>query len=260
MVKLVKNMLFWTSTVLLVVAILLIAIPKLFGIEFRAVITGSMTPEIPVGSLVVIVPTKAEDIKVGDDITFISVGEKIVTHRVIEINHEKNEFITWGIANDKSAIDAPNKYENILGVAKLHIPLAGRIFSWFSTAYGKIIAMTGIVAVYILSCILGIWSKDKKKNPAVSVQGEQNTSSSEQIRELFSQPGVSQTPPVAKQEGQHSNFESDLPETAVDDDGSYPALEHISDSDSLIAFLKSDETLRDSIEGDDLLKNLLEGR
>ena len=161
--KILKNILFWSTTVFLLFAILIIAIPKLFGVEFRAVVTGSMTPEIPVGSLVVIVPTKAEDIEIGNDITFIIPDGTAVTHRVIEIDREKNEFTTWGIANDKSAIEAANKYENILGVVRIHIPVLGQIFSWLATLHGKIITVTAILAAYILSYIVGIWTKDKKK-------------------------------------------------------------------------------------------------
>lgn len=165
--KMIKNILFWISTVCLVLMIIMIAVPRLFGVEFRAVISGSMEPEIPVGSLVVIVPAKAGDIKVGDDITFISASEKIVTHRVINIDREKNEFITWGIANDPSAIDAPNSYENILGVVRLHLPFVGRIFVWFSALYGKIITVTAIIATFIISTIIGVWTEDRKeKNEA----------------------------------------------------------------------------------------------
>jgi len=161
--KIAKNILFWISTACLIFAITLVAVPRLFGVDFRAIITGSMTPEIPVGSLVVIVPAKAEKIKVGDDISFVTAGEKVVTHRVVEIDREKNEFTTWGIANDPSARDAPSKYENILGVVRLHIPVLGRIFSWFAPLSNKIIAITVIAAIYLLSAIVGLWTKNGKE-------------------------------------------------------------------------------------------------
>jgi len=159
---LVKNIMFWLTTVCLVLAIALIAIPKLFGVEFRAVISGSMEPELPVGSLVVIVPTKAESIHIGDDIAFINPGDKVVTHRVVEIDREKNEFTTWGIANAPAAKDRPNRYENILGVVRWHAPHIGRAFSLISTASGKIIAVTAIVAAYIITFLIGIWVKKPK--------------------------------------------------------------------------------------------------
>ena len=162
-IKIIKNVLFGLTIVCLILAIAAIGVPKLFGVQFRTVMTGSMTPEIPVGSLVVVVPTKAEDIKVGDDITFVKAGDMVVTHRVVKIDRAKDEYTTWGIANDKNAVDAPSKYKNIIGVVRLHIPVIGKLFSWFSTVHGKIIAVTAIIAAFILSAILEIWVRDRRK-------------------------------------------------------------------------------------------------
>ncbi|MCL1797179.1 MAG: signal peptidase I [Eggerthellaceae bacterium] len=154
--KVIKNILFWVATISLVIAIALVALTRLGGVEFRAVATGSMTPEIPVGSLVVVVPTAAENIQIGDDITFVTKGDIVVTHRVVAIDREKNEFTTWGIANARSAVDAPSRYENIIGVVKLHIPGAGMLLVWLSTLQAKILVATGIVALYLLYCIVRI--------------------------------------------------------------------------------------------------------
>jgi len=180
--KIIKNLLFWIPTACLFLLILLIAVPKLFGVEFRAVLTGSMTPEIPVGSLVVIVPTEAADIEIGDDITFVTQGDMVVTHRVVDINRETNEFTTWGIANDKTAVDAPNQYENIIGVVRLHIPFLGQVFSWIATLQGKIIAATAIIAVYIISSIISIWSINKKVEKENTKEETDNASDPENQR------------------------------------------------------------------------------
>jgi len=185
--KIAKNILFWVSTALLILAIALVAVPKLFGVDFRAIVSGSMTPEIPVGSLVVIVPAEAEDIKVGDDISFVTAGEKVVTHRVVKIDREKNEFTTWGIANDPTAKDAPSKYENILGVVRLHIPVLGRVFSWFAPLSNKIIAITVIVAIYLLSAIVGLWTKNKKEADPVHAG---NPFSQHELMEKFARSDV----------------------------------------------------------------------
>jgi len=182
--KMIKNILFWASTIALVIAIVLVAAPKLFGVELRAIVTGSMTPDIPVGSLVVIVPTAAEDIKVGDDISFMTVGDKVVTHRVVEIDRDKNEFVTWGIANDPNAKDAPNRYENILGVVRYHVPFAGMIFSWLATMQGKVISVTAIVVIYILSTIIGVWSKKEEEQVGMAAL------SNEESDRIFTREGL----------------------------------------------------------------------
>lgn len=171
--KILKNILFWTATVCLVLAIMAVAVPKLFGVQFRAVLTGSMEPEIPTGSLVVIVPTQADDIKLGDDITFVTESNNVVTHRVIDIDRENNTFTTYGIANGSSNKDPANKYENIIGVVKLHIPNIGQAFMWLSTTTGKIITVTAIIAVFLLSFIISTvtsGTKNKKKKEDIKIQ------------------------------------------------------------------------------------------
>ena len=176
--RVVKNILFWATTVFLVIAIMAVAVPKIFGIEFRAVLTGSMEPEIPVGSLVVVVPTAAEKIKAGDDITFVSESGSVVTHRVIEIDREKNTFTTYGIANGMDNRDPANAYENIRGVVRVHIPKVGQVFSWLSEPMGKIITVTAIIAVYLLSMLLGVLfggkpkEKKKKKETELTLEEE----------------------------------------------------------------------------------------
>ena len=251
-----KNILFWISTVCLIAAILLVAVPKLFGVEFRAVVTGSMTPEIPVGSLVIIVPTAADQIKIGDDISFITAGDKVVTHRVIRIDLENNEFITWGIANEPNAIDAPNKYENILGVVKLHIPVAGQIFSWLSTVHGKIITATIIIAIFIASTIIGLWSKDKKIKSETEPETQADpTSVPEQtpntdVSQLFedfdkSEELFKQASDISETE---TNYENNISEeTPILDNTEEPIAQEP----------KKDESLEDIIESDDLLRELL---
>ena len=166
----IKRILFWGSTVLLVLAIAAIAVPKLLGVEMRAVVSGSMEPELPVGSLVVIVPAQADEIQVGDDISFATSDDKVVTHRVERIDRDKNEFVTRGVANAADAFDPPNKYENIIGVVRFHMPVAGFAFSALSTTHGKIIAVTAIAAVYLLTTILSIWTKKPEPGKDVDLE------------------------------------------------------------------------------------------
>jgi len=112
-----------------------------------------------VGSLVVIVPARADEIRVGDDISFVTSGDMVVTHRVERIDREKNEFITRSVANAADAFDPPNRYEDIIGVVRFHMPVAGFAFSALSTAQGKILAVTAIAALYLLATIVSIWAK-----------------------------------------------------------------------------------------------------
>lgn len=128
----------------------------------KAVMTSSMEPELPVGSLVFVQPTAYEEIHIGDDITFVrDQNLTLVTHRVIE-KDDKTQFITTqGIANNSA--DAPVNYQNIVGKVVLHIPYIGHFVIWISTTKGKIICEIIIVAIVAFSILISK-SDDEKKS------------------------------------------------------------------------------------------------
>ncbi|TSD49272.1 MULTISPECIES: signal peptidase I [Rhodococcus] len=82
----------WTRTVvswlLLLVMVGLLAvmvvIPRLTGSTAYTVLTGSMEPTMPPGTLIVVKPTPNEDLATGDVITFqpVSGDPAVVTHRI----------------------------------------------------------------------------------------------------------------------------------------------------------------------------------
>ena len=103
---------------------------SIFGYRMYSVMSGSMTPVHPTGSLVVVKITNPEEIKVGDDITFYNPGsdQEIWTHRVIDVirNYNNNGvcFKTQGVAN---AAEDPfiTLGGNVVGVVQFSIPYAG---------------------------------------------------------------------------------------------------------------------------------------
>ncbi len=152
--KRVANILSTLIIVLLVIALTAVLISKLvFGIEMKAVLTGSMEPELPVGSLLIISPTEYDKVEVGDDITFVR-DEKLtlVTHRVIQKDDETQKITTQGIANNTP--DKPTSFENVVGKVVFHIPLVGYFVIWTSTVKGKVICGIIIVALVALSIVL----------------------------------------------------------------------------------------------------------
>lgn len=76
------------------------------GIRIYSVVTGSMLPKYEIGDILVSKEVDLQDIKIGDDITYIAdekttVEGKFVTHSVVAIREENGEykFTTKGIAN-----------------------------------------------------------------------------------------------------------------------------------------------------------------
>ena len=77
-----------------------------------AITSGSMWPELKVGSLVFIEGIDGRDAQIGDIIVFRNDKTNTFTiHRVVEL--KKNTLITKGDANFKK--DEPVSYENIVG-------------------------------------------------------------------------------------------------------------------------------------------------
>ena len=93
-----------SGSILLIILILIcipFTIPKAFGLSIYEVITDSMTPKYPVGSVIYVEKAQPEDIKVDDVITF-SIGtdtSQVMTHRVVAIDSENHTFTTKGDAN-----------------------------------------------------------------------------------------------------------------------------------------------------------------
>ena len=127
---------------------------RFLGITPYMVSSGSMEPEYPVGSLIYVKKVPAEQIKVGDDITFyISDDHTIATHQVYEIEDE--QFRTQGINNKDSdgniLHDAkPISFKDLIGTPVLMIPYLGYVNQFCTTVPGVYIllgAAFGIIAV-----------------------------------------------------------------------------------------------------------------
>lgn len=75
---------------------------NVFGRSLLTVVTGSMEPSLHTGDYIYVKKVPADELEVGDIITFRSeesdVSGKLVTHRIIEITPE-GDFVTKGDAN-----------------------------------------------------------------------------------------------------------------------------------------------------------------
>lgn len=139
--------------------LLLLAVPKLIGFESYTVISGSMEPALPVGSVVYVKKVPFSHISKGDVITYL-VGENgmRVTHRVVGTDKEKQEFITKGDANGGSDGKAV-KFQNVCGVVKFCLPLLGYLQKALADSRGKMAAVSVLSGLLLLS---GLLEKNKK--------------------------------------------------------------------------------------------------
>lgn len=120
------------SAVLLLVALglaaLTVVVPRLAGASAWTILTGSMRPDYPPGTLVVTRPAPAEEIAVGMVITFQSrPGEpEVVTHRVVGVAAVDGEtvFTTKGDANPSPDAE-PVRAVQVRGVLWYAVPYVG---------------------------------------------------------------------------------------------------------------------------------------
>ncbi|MBR4456184.1 MAG: signal peptidase I [Solobacterium sp.] len=123
------KLIFFVSAALLVLRAGLSNLPRLFGFSAYAVTSGSMEPEIPVGSLV-LVNQQDRTPDVGKIMTYHitdNPSSMIVTHRVNEIT-ETGELIMKGDANQTADLNRI-KAEQIIGTDVCALPYLGYLIS-----------------------------------------------------------------------------------------------------------------------------------
>ena len=142
-----------TVCILLVIGLCaLVVLPGNFGWHMYDVLSGSMEPELPVGSLVYVRGTQPEEVKEGDIIAFYSSVENggAITHRVVENNVVSGKLRTKGDANDTED-PLPVEYEQYIGQVAFHLPYFGKILTCMTMPYGKIAAACVIALGLILN-------------------------------------------------------------------------------------------------------------
>ena len=146
-----------------VVVSLGLSVPRFFGIESFIVVSGSMEPAIPVGSMVFSKAVEPATLQPGDVIIFnnIRLNDTPITHRVVENHTDQWEIITKGDANDQNDI-RPVTYDQVRGKVIRHIPQLGYIASPLSTLMGKIAIGMILVAGFLLTEV-GVRLRKKPK-------------------------------------------------------------------------------------------------
>ena len=144
------------GTLLIVLVILLcslLVLPGFFGYGMYNVLSGSMEPEMPVGSLIYVKGGKPEEVAEDDVIAFYGSleGGGIITHRVVKNNVVSGTFRTKGDANAEED-PLPVPYENYIGSVAFHVPCMGKLLTGMTSLYGKLAA----VCIVLLGVILNV--------------------------------------------------------------------------------------------------------
>ncbi len=157
--------LLWRVTVCLslaaVVVVLAVAvlIPRIMGATPYTILTGSMRPDFPPGTLVVVRPVKADAIRVGDVVTYqLESGKpQVVTHRVVAVgvsmkDPDARSFRTQGDANDVPD-ELPVRPVQIRGRLLYAVPHLGRVSNTLNNDQREVatLLVAGGLAAYAAS-------------------------------------------------------------------------------------------------------------
>jgi len=134
----------------LALAALVVVIPKVAGGIPLTVLTSSMIPKFPPGTLVVDIPVKTDELRIGDVATYQIVSGKpgVITHRITAIHNDSNGARTFQFTGDNNS--QPDPGEILAGQVQ------GRV--WYSLPYIGYVnnAVNGQNKTWIVPMIAGL--------------------------------------------------------------------------------------------------------
>ena len=133
--------------------------------RYEPVLSGSMEPTLPVGSLVIISPVNPDSLKVGDIICYRFSDTILITHRIVYITPEG--FETRGDANEEKDSKIAEKSQ-IVGSVAFSVPLIGYLGILMKTTLGFLMLLlvpaTLIIGYEIRSIVYEIDKMKKAKD------------------------------------------------------------------------------------------------
>lgn len=126
----------------------------LFGITPLVFRSGSMSPEIPTGSLAIARTVDAQDLRVGDVVSVYNDAGTRISHRVVDIAPGIDGGVSLTLKGDANRVTDPQQY-NVTEADRIvaHVPLLGYVAAWLSSKTA--IFLGGLVAGALLILAFG---------------------------------------------------------------------------------------------------------
>lgn len=154
---------------------------SIFGYRLFAVATGSMVPDYNVNDVLAIKEVNHNELKVGDDITYLGkkqdVSGKIVTHRIINIEEKdgKKTYLTKGINNE---VEDPTIGDNqIYGKVVGKVPIVTQINHIVKNQYGFffLIFLPLVIVIFLeIADTVTEMKKDKMEKDMKEAEANEN--------------------------------------------------------------------------------------
>ena len=150
---------------LVVLLALLLVGARVVGLQVFTVLSGSMEPTYPTGSLLYVKPVDVKELKVGDAITFLLDEKTVATHRIIEVLPDADDpdvirFRTKGDANEIADGGSVHS-RNVIGRPVFCIPYLGYFANFVQHPPGRYIAIGAAAILLVLAFLPDFFGQDK---------------------------------------------------------------------------------------------------
>ena len=154
-------------TIVVFLLVFLLAGVKIFGFKIYTVLSPSMEPEYPTGSIIHVKEVNPDKLKEKDVITFNLTKDIVATHRIIELVSDEEDpdiirFRTKGDANNVADGSLVEK-DQIIGSPVFTIPFLGYLANYIHSPSGIYVVIAIAIAIICFVLIVDILSDDKKK-------------------------------------------------------------------------------------------------
>lgn len=149
---------------------LTVLLPRIGGATPYTILTGSMRPGMPPGTVVVVRPKPLNEIRIGDVITYqIASGRpEVVTHRVRSIAYAldgSRTLITQGDANN-GRDRLPVRGDQVRGVRWYSVPYVGRVSMAVSGNVRQLAVVLSVVALLAYAAVSFLReARDRRRGP-----------------------------------------------------------------------------------------------
>lgn len=149
--------------VVVLLAVALVGV-RLIGFQVFTVLSGSMEPTYPTGSLIYVKNVDTSQVKPGQVITFMLDEKTVATHRVVEVVPDGEDpsvvrFRTKGDAN-KAEDGSLVHCRNVLGTPVFSIPKLGYLANYIQNPPGTYVAISVGAILLVLVFLPDLFSKD----------------------------------------------------------------------------------------------------
>ena len=164
--------------VVVILAILLTGV-RLIGLTPYVVLSGSMEPQYPVGSLIYVKKTDPSGLKVGDPVTFQLNETTVATHRIIEVIREEEDpgrifFRTQGDANqipDGKLLQS----HDVIGKPVFSIPFLGYLSNYIQHPPGRYVTIAAGIVIILMVFVPDFFHDEAKtkKNEEKNIKDQE---------------------------------------------------------------------------------------